>query len=218
MNTKADIEIVTGFIGAGKTTFINSLIKNTYLNIENLLIIQYEQGNQKILEVITNDNNINLEVIPGGSPLDSFHLENIIKKYKPHRVIIEYNGTKNLSDLLDVLYSKSIKKIAKVTSTFFITDCLTYDMFLNNMPTLITPNLYHSNLVIFNNSNKIPEKNLSTITKEIRSINKDSFFLNIDDISKLDTLLDETGFMDRGFFKATRILTKNFISKLTLRR
>lgn len=119
MNTKADIEIVTGFIGAGKTTFINSLIKNTYLNIENLLIIQYEQGNQKILDVITNDNNINLEVIPGGSPLDSFQIENILKKYKPHRVIIEYNGTKNLSDLLDVLYSKSIKKIAKVTSTFF---------------------------------------------------------------------------------------------------
>lgn len=214
MNTKADIEIVTGFIGAGKTTFINSLIKNTYLNIENLLIIQHEQGSQKILDIIINDNNINLEVIPGGSSLDSFHLESILKKYKPHRVIIEHNGTKNLSDLLDVLYSKNIKRLAKVTSTFFITDCVTYDMFLNNMPTLITPNIYHSNLIIFNNSNKISEKKLSSITKEIRSINKDTFFLNIDDISRLDNLLDETRFMDRGIFKTIRILTKNFISKL----
>ena len=213
MNTKADIEIVTGFISAGKTSFINALIKNSYLNIEKLLIIQYEQGNQSILDIIKKDENIHLEVIQGGSPLDSLYLKNIILKYKPHRVIVEYNGTKNLSDLLDILYTKELKKISKVTSIFFIADCTTYEMFFNNMPSLIMPNITHSNLVIFNNSDKIPEKKLSSITKQIRTLNKDTFFLNISDISNLDISLEETGFLDKGLFKVLRILSKNLISK-----
>ena len=47
---KIHIEIVTGFLGAGKTSFINSLLSETQVEGEKVLIFQLEHGEKKVLQ------------------------------------------------------------------------------------------------------------------------------------------------------------------------
>ncbi len=51
---KIQVEIVTGFLGAGKTSFINSLIKESYVKGEKIIVIQLENGEEKISDEISN--------------------------------------------------------------------------------------------------------------------------------------------------------------------
>ncbi|NRV17775.1 G3E family GTPase [Clostridium beijerinckii] len=46
---KIHIEIVTGFLGAGKTSFINSLLKESLVDGEKVLVFQLEQGEKNIV-------------------------------------------------------------------------------------------------------------------------------------------------------------------------
>lgn len=213
MKFKTDIEIVTGFIGSGKTYFINSLVKNTLLKIEKILIIQCEQGNSKIKEDLVNFKNITILNYGPQNPLDKDSLKEIILKHQVHRIIIEYNGTRNLADLLEILNERELKKISNVTSIFFIADCTTYKMFLNNMPTLILPNLYHCNLVVFNNSSKMPKDEFKSIERHILSLNRDTFILSSTSKDSLEKDLNEEDFLDGGMLKLSRILTKILLSK-----
>ena len=48
---KIDVEVVTGFLGYGKTSFINALLKESQVDGERVLIIQMEYGNKKIYEI-----------------------------------------------------------------------------------------------------------------------------------------------------------------------
>ncbi|MBL4933728.1 GTP-binding protein [Clostridium paridis] len=213
MKFKTDIEIVTGFIGSGKTYFINSLVKNTLLKVEKILIIQCEEGNSKIKEDLVNFKNITILNYDPQKPLDKDTLKEIILMYQVHRILIEYNGTRNLADLLEILNERELKKISNVTSIFFIADCTTYKMFLNNMPTLILPNLYHCNLVVFNNSSKIPKDEFKSIEKHILSLNRDTFILSSTSKDSLEKDLNEEDFLDGGMLKLSRILTKTLLSK-----
>ncbi|MDD7796141.1 GTP-binding protein [Clostridium sp. 'White wine YQ'] len=213
MKFKTDIEIVTGFIGSGKTYFINSLVKNTLLKIEKILIIQCEQGNSKIKEDLVSFKNITILNYDPTEPLDKDILKEIILKHQVHRIIIEYNGTRNLADLLEILNERELKKISNVTSIFFIADCTTYTMFLNNMPTLILPNLYHCNLVVFNNSSKMPKDEFKSIERHILSLNRDTFILSSTSKDSLEKDLNEEDFLDGGMLKLSRILTKTLLSK-----
>lgn len=214
MKTKADIEIVTGFIGAGKTAFINALITNTYIGIEKLLIIQYEQGNTAIEDYIKDEERIILETADVTAALDSSYVQNLIEIHNPTKVIIEYNGTKPLSNLLDIISTSDLRKIAKVTSVFFVADSLSYNMFINNMPMLITPNLAHCNLVVLNNSEKIDKKELSKIKKDIRLFNRDTFLLTLSSTETISEVLEHEYYLDRGLLKLIRVSIKNLLSKL----
>ena len=98
---KIDVEIVTGFLGAGKTSFINSLLKESQVEGEKIIVFQLESGKIQLCE----NNDINY-------PVKCMRLKNIeelkssimtqIKSNKPNRIIIEYNGTFYI--VLDMLY------------------------------------------------------------------------------------------------------------------
>ena len=52
---KVGIEVVTGFLGAGKSAFINSLINKTKAVGEKIIVLTCESGNVKIKELEEND-------------------------------------------------------------------------------------------------------------------------------------------------------------------
>lgn len=89
---KIHIEIVTGFLGAGKTSFINSLLKESLVDGEKVLVFQLEQGEKNIVHSSNISNFVRIQ--------DALDIKDLkekmiysIKKYKPNRIIIEYNGT-----------------------------------------------------------------------------------------------------------------------------
>lgn len=213
MQTKVDIEIVTGFIGSGKTYFINTLIRNTYLFMEKVLIIQNEQGLSQIEDSIINSKNIILEQYNPQLKLSSEYINSMIDKYKPHRIIIEYNGTKDLIELVDII-SQELTNNCKISSVFYIADINTYNMFLSNMPTLILPCIYHSNLIILNNCSTISKDKLKDVKSNINKLNRDTFIADIDKIDSLEQELQYMAILDGGFLKLIRVSIKILLSKI----
>ncbi|GKU25941.1 GTP-binding protein [Clostridium folliculivorans] len=213
MKTKIDIEIVTGFIGSGKTYFINTLIKNTFLFMEKVLIIQNEQGLCQIEDSIINSKNIILEQYNPQLKLSSDYINSMIDKYKPHRIIIEYNGTKDLIELVDTI-SLELTNRCNISSVFYISDINTYGMFLSNMPGLVLPCIYHSNLIILNNCSKISKDKLKEIKSNINSLNRDTFIADIDKMDSLEKELQYMAILDGGFLKFLRISLKTILSKI----
>ena len=99
---KVHIEIVTGFLGAGKTSFINSLLSETQVQGEKILIFQLEHGEKKISKSTDINNFVEIKKLNEVKELKEEMIYSI-KKYSPNRIIIEYNGTSNLKELIDIL-------------------------------------------------------------------------------------------------------------------
>jgi G3E family GTPase len=213
MQTKVDIEIVTGFLGAGKTYFINTLIKETYLSFERVLIIQNEKGMTSIEDNILHSKNINLEFCEPSSNISADYIKTMTEKYKPQRIIIEYNGTKNLVQLVEII-SQELSKACKLASVFYLADVLSYEMFFSNMPTLILPCIYHSNLIVLNNCSKVSKDKLKSIKTNINKLNKSTFIADIESLDSLEKELQYMAILDGGILKFLRLATKLLFSKI----
>ncbi|QAA30557.1 GTP-binding protein [Clostridium manihotivorum] len=216
MRTKVDIEIVTGFLGAGKTYFINTLIKETYLSFERVLIIQNEKGMTSIDDNIIHSKNINVEVCEPSFNINAEYIKTMIEKYTPHRIIIEYNGTKNLVQLVETI-SQELSKTCRIASVFYLADILSYEMFFSNMPTLILPCIYHSNLIVLNNCTKVSKDKLRNIKTNINKLNKNTFIADIESLESLEKELQYMAILDGGFLKFLRITAKIILSKIAIK-
>jgi G3E family GTPase len=137
----------------------------------------------------------------------------MLKKYRPQRIIIEYNGTKNLVQLVEII-SQELSKTCRIASVFYLADVLSYEMFFSNMPTLILPCIYHSNLIILNNCSKVSKDKLKSIKTNINKLNKNTFIADIESLDSLQKELQYMAILDGGILKFLRISTKLMLSKI----
>jgi len=88
MAMKSDVEVITGFIGSGKTSFLNALIEGTLHKDERIVIIFLESGATELDERLMKHNQIKKI----GYFIDNEFTENELKKilriYNPHKVFI----------------------------------------------------------------------------------------------------------------------------------
>ena len=99
------VDIISGFLGAGKTTFIKKLIKEIYPD-EQIVLIENEFGEIGIDGTFMHDSGIEITEINSGciccSLVGDFEtsLVEVIEKYHPDRIIIEPSGVGKLSDVI----------------------------------------------------------------------------------------------------------------------
>ncbi|MGL5084889.1 MAG: GTP-binding protein, partial [Clostridium sp.] len=103
---KRCLEVVTGFLGSGKSTFINSLIHLTITPNDKILVIQLESGTTSIT---THSLIKTIKFTDDLNNFSNFILESTFK-LNPTRVIIEFNGTLPLDELRDNLNNKRLSK------------------------------------------------------------------------------------------------------------
>ena len=99
---KIHMDIISGFLGAGKTTFINSLISESKVEGERICIFQLEEGKEKIIESSNKNYQIKTKIIREIKELKEEMIFSITE-FNPHRIIIEYNGTWDLNELFNML-------------------------------------------------------------------------------------------------------------------
>ena len=85
---KVGIEVVTGFLGAGKSAFINSLINKTIADKEKIVVVTCESGNTQINEFNESGQSVRHISFMGNSLGLNNEIYEIVKKYEPHRIII----------------------------------------------------------------------------------------------------------------------------------
>ena len=165
------LNIISGMLGAGKTHYINEMIKK--LTKEKIVIIQLESGKEAINKNFKNIKIIKLDV-------EQF-TENEIKKicmlYKPDRLIVECNIMKRYDDQIKVLYKKEFVNIFKYEKKITLIDTLTFDMYFKNMATLIYPCIENADIIKLNNETAIKKNKKREIIKALRRINPNFFLL-----------------------------------------
>ena len=102
------IDVISGFLGSGKTTFIKRLL-DTGLNGEKVVLIENEYGD------LLTDSKIEIKELSQGciccSLVGDFSksLNEVIKKFNPDRILIEPSGVGKLSDIIKAIESAGLK-------------------------------------------------------------------------------------------------------------
>ena len=197
---KIHIEIVTGFLGAGKTSFINSLLSETQVKGEKVLIFQMEQGEKKVLQSTNINYFVHVKELNEVKDLKK-EMIYLIKKYSPNRIIIEYNGTSNLNELIDMLNEKIYREYSKVTTIFFVADGKNLKQYINNVGSFIIPFIQYSNMIVVNNIDYCNEELLNEGFKKVRDINPKAYILKVNNKYSLKYALKEAKVLDNGYLK-----------------
>ena len=205
---KINVEVVTGFLGYGKTSFINSLLKESQVEGEKVLVIQMEEGNKKIYEL--NDINYPLKVFKI-SEINSLKecFQSQIKQFKPNRIIIEFNGTDNLDNLRSKLEEKELKKVMKISTVYFVADGRKLLNNIDNLGYYIVPFIKNTNMIIINNTEEIKTEQLKKEINAVRSVNPKAFILKVDNKFNLCNELRNAKVIDNGFFKKVKVKLMN---------
>ena len=183
---KIGIEVITGFLGAGKSAFINSLIDKTIVENEKIVVMLCESGNTTVKE--RNCNNLKQEEYKVNSSKDikkcndigyvkviefmdesekmKDKLLDIISSYNPNRIIIEYNGTESLDYLYRSVFNKEIEKKCRIYTMYYICDGENVEFYIKNMGDILLPFIQNSDVIVINNYTKLKSREIENRESE----------------------------------------------------
>ncbi|WP_252232617.1 GTP-binding protein [Clostridium sp. ZBS15] len=205
---KIQVEIVTGFLGAGKTSFINSLIKESYVKGEKIIVIQLENGENKISDEVLD---YGLVTIYKQSDLKklSEDMIGLIREYSPNRIIIEFNGTYNLEDLFKIIDKKIYKNNISLDRIYFIGDTKSLRSYVQNMGNFLVPFIELSNLMILNNTKNCNKEDIESTKNMLKNINPSAYILESENKGGFNSLLRESQILDNTFLKKIKVKINN---------
>lgn len=170
------IDIISGFLGAGKTTLIKKLIEDTLKN-EKLMIIENEFGQIGIDGGFLKDTGIEIREMNSGciccSLVGDFGqaLEDALKKYSPDRIIIEPSGVGKLSDVIKAVEKVDDDIAINLNSYTAVVDAQKCKMYMKNFGEFFNNQIESANTIILSRTQKISDANLEECVKMIREHN-----------------------------------------------
>jgi len=190
MNIK--IDIISGFLGAGKTTLIKKLLEGDLKN-ERLAIIENEFGDVSIDGDLLKGTNIDMKEISSGCICCSLQgdfkeaIREIIKIYHPTRILIEPSGVAKLSDIIKVC--KSIEGI-EINNIFTVVDPINFQSHLDNFGEFYRDQISNAKTIILSKREMEDDKLVECISQSIRKINKNCSIItaSLNDIDSKDIL------------------------------
>lgn len=177
------VYIINGFLEAGKTEFISFTLSQPYFETKGTtLLILCEEGEVEYDPVLLAKTHTVLEVVDDKQDmLDGKFLE-LEKKYKPERIVIEYNGMWQMSEM-------KLPWHWKVNQQISIFNGATFQMYMNNMRSLIGDMVKKSELIIFNRCDGI--KDLATIKRSMMALNRSAEIVFEDSKGEISATLEE---------------------------
>ncbi|MDT3701196.1 MAG: permease [Thermincola sp.] len=169
---KIQVNIITGFLGSGKTTFINETLKRGLLSNKKTLVIQCEAGERELEDEIINHRTVIVKKFSKDKPLDSQLVKDIIKWHLPNRIIIEHNGMSKMEDLVTLLEDSDLIKLCKINQVINIIDANTFDLYINNMRPILTEQISISDSIILNNADGLPKGKFNNVQQTLKAINR----------------------------------------------
>lgn len=200
---KTSIDIVTGFIGSEKTTYINEVLKNENVCNQNIVILSFENGEVTIDRCNITSSVTFIDCSNKNIVVDEKYIGSIIDKYSPEKMIIEYNGTKDIEIIFSIFESKHLRKSCYLENIIFIADCYNFENYFKNLGNVFKRQVSSADKIILNNIHQIDKLNLNTIKRNIESVNcKVSIFTDMNDaINKIyDSKLSLKNIMYGSFF------------------
>ena len=158
--------LFTGFLDAGKTTFLQSMLEDPGFNEgQRTLVLLCEEGEEELIPSRFSINNVTIRTVDGPADLTPNNLSLWQRKAAATRVMIEYNGMWQMNDLFDRLPDNW--GIAQET---MLVDASTIAAFNANMRQLVVDKLNTAELVIFTRVE--PEQDKTELHKLVRGVSR----------------------------------------------
>lgn len=159
--------LFTGFLESGKSSFIkDSLHDRGFFNGEKTLLIVCEEGEVEYDDMEYADRNIYIERVESQDVLNEDFYKKCDELHTPERVMIEYNGMWDIEAVLDDNMPEEWE-LVQVISTV---DATTFNMYWNNMRSMVMNQLSLSDLVILNRCTDKTKRN--DFRRSIKLFNK----------------------------------------------
>lgn len=193
------IDVVSGFLGAGKTTFIKRLL-GTDLKNEKVVLIENEYGEVSVDTDLLTDSKIEIKELSQGciccSLVGDFSksLNEVIAKYNPDRILIEPSGVGKLSDVVKAIASAGLEDC--INSLVCLVDAKKAKMYDKNFGEFFVDQIENAQTVILSRMDIVKEENAKTALEIIRKHNQNCVIVTtpIKDLSDEELLKAYEGF------------------------
>ena len=170
------IDIISGFLGSGKTTLIRKLLNETLKN-EKVVLIENEFGEIDVDSDFLKDTSIEIKSINAGCICCSLQgdfeeaLKKVIETYNPDRIIIEPSGVGKLSDV-----TKAVKTVeeAKINALCTIVDARKCKIYAKNFKEFFNDQIKAATCIIISKTQTISEEKLKEAYAIIKEINPEA--------------------------------------------
>lgn len=173
------IDIISGFLGAGKTTLIKKLIKEAFAG-QKLVLIENEFGEIGIDGGFLKESGIQINEMNSGciccSLVGDFNtaLKEVLATYAPDRIIIEPSGVGKLSDVIKAVEKVTDGKEVVLNSYITVADAKKAKMYLKNFGEFYNNQIEFANVIILSRTQDVKEDKLQKAVELIQGINSKS--------------------------------------------
>ena len=201
------IDIISGLLGAGKTTFIKKLLQEAIAG-EQVVLIENEFGEIGIDGGFLKDAGIEIREMNSGciccSLVGDFgkSLEEVLTKYQPDRVIIEPSGVGKLSDVMNAVRNVAKNLDVKLNSAVTIVDAAKCKMYMKNFGEFFNNQIENAGTIVLSRTDVADAKKVQLDVELLREHNATASIVTtpIDQLSgaqllelieKPDTMMEE---------------------------
>lgn len=168
------IDIVSGFLGAGKTTLIKKLIREAYAG-EQLVLIENEFGEIGIDGGFLQDAGIQITEMNAGciccSLVGDFTkaLTQVLEQFHPDRILIEPSGVGKLSDVIRAV--QGIDQALSLNSATTVVDAMKCQMYMKNFGEFFDDQVSHAGCIVLSRTANMSLEKLEACTALLRQHN-----------------------------------------------
>ena len=181
--TMTKIDIVSGFLGAGKTTLIKKLLAEAFQG-EKLVLIENEFGEISIDGGFLKDSGVQISEMSSGciccSLVGDFNkaLKEVHEQFHPDRILIEPSGVGKLSDVI-VAVENTVKDVPDMKLNSFVTvaDATKVKVYMKNFGEFYNNQIESAGTIILSRTQKLNQEKLEAAVTLLREKNPDAAIL-----------------------------------------
>ena len=174
---KTKIDVVSGFLGAGKTTLIKKLLKDALAGTK-VVLIENEFGEIGIDGGFLKESGIEIKEMNSGciccSLVGDFgtSLKEVITTYAPERILIEPSGVGKLSDVLKAVENVAGDLDVEINSAVAVVDATKCKMYMKNFGEFFINQIEYAGTIILSRADKATQEKMNTCVELIREHNQ----------------------------------------------
>lgn len=177
------VDIISGFLGAGKTTFIKKLIDQVYAG-EKLVLIENEFGEIGIDGGFLKDAGIEITEMNSGciccTLVGDFSeaLQKVLKEYEPDRVLIEPSGVGKLSDIVKAIEAVKKKAEIEINGRIAVVDGKKAKLYLKNFGEFFEDQVKHASTIVVSRTQMMTDEKIEECVHMLREENADAAIIS----------------------------------------
>lgn len=173
-----DIYVISGFLGAGKTTLIKTLVRTAFRS-QKVVVIENDFGEAEIDAKLLEECKLTVTSLSAGciccSLTGDFEkaVARLMKEYAPDSILVEPSGVGKLSDIVKICLKQEAQGIVHLRKSITVVDVNQFDKYRENYGEFFKDQLRYADLILLSHQTGAG-KEIDRVGKKIREINQEA--------------------------------------------